>query len=167
VIISATPDRIRVEKPEGRGGRACREIDEDGSLLFSQAFDEVDGGVEVAVEGASWKDTIRVASSVELELIDVVLIDHRETCGLKLLEVLRAGEGIAIMKDFVSMFSTMGDPLPLLVGVAAPRREPDTDARLILSCCHTGIRKSVRESRVETPQGIGVVPSIVEEEESS
>ena len=66
VVISATPDRIRVEKPEGRGGRACREIDEDGSLLFSQAFDEMDGGVEVAVEGASWKDTVRVASSVEL-----------------------------------------------------------------------------------------------------
>lgn len=83
MVISSTPDRIRVEKPEGRGGRACREIDEDGSLLFSQAFDEVDGGVEVAVEGASWKDTVRVASSVELELIDVVLIDHRETCGLK------------------------------------------------------------------------------------
>ena len=76
MVFAAAPDGVGIEEPEGRGCSAGGEVDEDGGLLLPEALNEMDGGVEVAVEGAAGEDSVGVAGAVELELVDVVLIDH-------------------------------------------------------------------------------------------
>src|SRR5580700_4166102 len=144
----------------GSGGQ----IDEDAASLLPDALDQVNRSVEIAVEGASRKDAISISCSVELELVHAISIHHLETCLLKGVVVLRAGEGIPIAHNLEAMRSSVCDALLLLLVVASPGRQPHAYSGVDLPGGIGHRCESVREATVEGPQGVGIVPPVVEEE---
>ena len=163
VILASAPDGVGVEEPERRCGCASGEIDEDGRLLLPEPFDEVDRRVKVTIKCASGKDFVCISRAIEFELVDVIAIDHFETRILKLLIIPRARERIAVFENFESMLSSVGYSLFFLLIVAAPGREPHADACLIVCGGFACVGEAMGESRVEAPQGMRVIPAIVEE----
>ena len=124
----------------------------------------MNGGVEVAVEGAAREDAVGVAGAVELELIDVIFVDHVQAGLLEELVVFGAGEGQAIVHDLVAVGLGEGEALIVLLGVAAPGGEPDADAGVIFGGSIAGFGEAVGEAVVEAPEGVGVIPAVVKEE---
>ena len=62
------------------------------------------------------------------------------------------------------MGAAKGDALGLLLGIASPGREPDADAGFIFCRGLAGFGEAVGEAGVEAPEGVGIVPAVVEEE---
>src|ERR1700757_748273 len=99
-----------------------RQIDEDATSLLSNALDQVNRSVEIAVEDASWEDAVSISCSVELELVHAIAIYHFQTGFLEGVVVLRSGEGIPVAHNLEAMRSSVSDAFLLLFRVASPGR---------------------------------------------
>ena len=77
--------------------------------------------------------------------------------------ILRAGERVSVGDDLVPGGLAELDALLLGLGIAAPGRHPHAGRGAVLLRCLLHRREAVGESLVELPQGLVVVPAVVEQ----
>ena len=163
VVLAAAPDRIGIEQPEWRRISSGREVDVKVGLFRAQFADQMDGGVEVAVELASFDDLVRVAGAVELELVHAIFLDHVEARIAEVAIVFRPGQRESAFVGFESLRAGRSQTLLLRPVVAAPRRKPDAGRRAVTGRGLRHFRQAVGKTGIEFPESRGIVPAIVEE----
>src|SRR5579862_7221793 len=164
MIFTATPDRIGIEQPEWRRVSSCREVDIDVWLFRAQLSDEMNGGVEVAVEFAARDDLVGVACAIELELVHAILVDHFEAGVAEVAVVLRARESQAAFVRLEALFPRRGKTLLFRLAVATPRRQPNSGCGSVIHRCLCNLGQPIRETGIKLPQLRGIIPAIVEHE---
>src|SRR5438105_15230873 len=119
---------------------------------------------EVAVEVAAGKDGIHVTRAIELELIHAIIVNHVHADIAEGRVVLRTGKSVSVFDYLVSGSFSELNPLFLRIGVPAPSRHPYDGIGTVLLRSLLPQSKAIRKPIVELPEGLVVVPTVIEEE---
>src|ERR1700728_4725975 len=161
MIFSTAPDRIRIHQPEWRRVGSRCQIDINVRLLPTQFADQMNRGIEIAVEFAALDHFVRVPCTVELELIHPVLVDHLETSIAKVAIVFRTRQRESTFVRLESFCLRRRQSLLLWLVITAPRRKPNSGRRSISGGNLRYVCQARRKSWIELPQRRGIIPPIV------
>lgn len=163
MVFAAAPDGIRIKEPERRGPSAGGLVDVDVGPQRAQFGDEFQHGLEIAQARAGVVIAIHT-NAVELEHVDAVIGDNIDTQRTEAVIVFRTGHGEIAIAGFIAEFLAKLDAFLVGFAIAAPGREPDAGRGAVLGGGGLHGGEAVRKAGVKLPQGLVVVPAVVEQE---
>ena len=159
-VVLLPPDGIGHLEPEGRRPRADARIEEHVGLHLAQLQFDVDDalGILFACRTSIGPDCAELAAdAVELEVVEVVVVEHEA----------RAVEEDVVVGRIGELHTALAAPVAATVvaalSVAAHRAEPCTDVRVHAPRLVAEFLEAVGEVRVELP-GAVLVPAVVPHE---